>query len=112
MSTYVFVYRTPRDFTPGDPAESDAFIAWFRGISNHVVELGEPVYSRHQAGADAGETDLGGYSLISADTLEEAVALTDGCPALARGGSVEVGELTPLPPEISAQFGIAKSSAG
>ncbi|HVF60019.1 MAG TPA: YciI family protein [Thermoanaerobaculia bacterium] len=32
----------------------------------------------------------GGYFLITARDLEEAVAVAGGCPALARGGSVEV----------------------
>jgi len=111
MSTYVFVYRIPRGYTPGDPAEADAFVQWFRGISNHVVEVGEPVFSRQVVGANPGETELGGYSLISADSLGEAVRLTHGCPALARGGSVEVGELTKLAPEVLEGIGSVAGSA-
>lgn len=111
MSTYVFVYRVPRGHIPGDPADGDAFVAWFRGISDHVIKLGEPVFSRRVVGASPSQTDLGGYSLISAESLDEAVRLTAGCPALARGGSVEVGELTELPAEVTEGIGLAAHSA-
>ena len=82
MSNYVFVYRVPRGFTPGDPDATAAWTAWFQGISDHVVELGKPVFTRHEVGAAPGDTQLGGYSLISAADLDEAVRLSDGCPAL------------------------------
>jgi hypothetical protein len=100
MSTYVFVFRAPRDFTPGDPDAMSAWTSWFKGISDHVVELGNPVFTRRHVGVDApSDTVLGGYSLISAASLEEAVGLTEGCPALEYGGAIEVGELAELPPE-------------
>ncbi len=36
---------------------------------------------------------VGGFIVVSADSLEEATALADGCPALAQGGKVEVREI-------------------
>jgi hypothetical protein len=39
--------------------------------------------------------NLGGYSLISAESIDEAVELARNCPFLRLGGGVEVGELTP-----------------
>jgi hypothetical protein len=39
---------------------------------------------------------LGGYTLVTADDLEAAVALAKGHPLLRQGGGVEVGELTVL----------------
>ena len=41
-------------------------------------------------------TELGGYSIVSADDLSAAVAIARSCPALSAGGGVEVGELTRL----------------
>ena len=38
---------------------------------------------------------VSGNSLIKADDLESAVKLARGCPVLASGGSVEVGETVP-----------------
>jgi hypothetical protein len=43
-------------------------------------------------------TRPGGYSLISVDDLEAAVALAKGCPALAEGAGVQVGLLTDVGP--------------
>ncbi|RYE26502.1 MAG: transcription initiation protein [Sphingobacteriales bacterium] len=40
---------------------------------------------------------LGGYLTVKADTLEEAIALADGCPALLNGGKVEVRAMVALP---------------
>ncbi len=36
---------------------------------------------------------IGGYTIIKADSIEEAVALVDGCPILTIGGNVEVREI-------------------
>jgi hypothetical protein len=36
---------------------------------------------------------IGGYSIVKADSLEEATELAKGCPALTVGGSVEVREI-------------------
>ena len=111
MSTYVFAFRAPRDFTPGDPDAMSAWTAWFQGISDHVVELGNPVFTRRQVGEVPDGTVLSGYSLISAADLDEAVSLTKGCPVLTRGGGIEVGELTELPPEATEGIRTAASSA-
>ena len=110
MSNYVFVYRVPRGFTPGDPDATAAWTAWFQGISDHVVELGKPVFTRHEVGAAPGDTQLGGYSLISAADLDEAVRLSDGCPALSIGGSIEIGELTDLSADLASAAGAAATS--
>jgi len=37
-----------------------------------------------------------GYSVLKTDTLEEAVELAKGCPALPAGGSVEVRYIAPM----------------
>jgi hypothetical protein len=36
---------------------------------------------------------VGGYSIVEADTLEAATALSRGCPALLNGASVEIRQL-------------------
>ncbi len=41
-------------------------------------------------------TRLGGYSFVTADDLESAVALAKSAPVLATGGGVEVGEITEI----------------
>ena len=39
---------------------------------------------------------VGGYIIVKANSLDEATALADGCPILARGGNVEVRAIVPM----------------
>jgi hypothetical protein len=39
---------------------------------------------------------IGGYTIVKADTLEEASELSKGCPILMVGGSVEVRPIIPM----------------
>ena len=36
---------------------------------------------------------VGGYTMVKADTFEEAVTMADGCPILAQGGTVEIRDV-------------------
>jgi len=94
MATFVFTYRAPRNYTPGSPDSRAAWTAWFESMDGHLQDIGNPVFERRTAGATGPETVLGGYSLITADDLESALTLAEGCPFVGAGGGVEVGELT------------------
>ena len=39
---------------------------------------------------------VGGYSIVKADSLDEATEMAKGCPALEFGGMVEVREISVL----------------
>ena len=39
---------------------------------------------------------IGGYTLVKADSIEEAAELSKGCPILQVGGNVEVREIVPM----------------
>ena len=39
---------------------------------------------------------VGGYMIISANSIDEAIQLASGCPALANGGKVEVRDIMDL----------------
>ena len=75
----------------------DAWMAWFGGMGDAVVDGGNPAGAWRTVGA-AGVTDGGGanpvtgYSVIKADSLDAAVKIAQGCPILAVGGTVEVAE--------------------
>jgi hypothetical protein len=94
MSTFVFIYRAPKNYIPSDDAIAQ-WNAWFESMGDSVVDRGNRVVDTHTLGHGAPDTVLGGYSLVSADDLEAAVALAKGCPILDRSGGVEVGELMP-----------------
>ena len=100
MSKYVFIYHGGKK--PEDPDEvaqvMQAWGAWFASMGEAVVDGGNPVgmsTTVHDDGAvtnDGGSNPVSGYSLISADSVEDAVEKAKGCPILAAGGSVELAE--------------------
>ena len=55
------------------------------------------MFDRGTVGDSAGGALLGGYSLVTAENLDKALALAEGRPIVAAGGGVEVGELAELP---------------
>lgn len=100
MAKYLFVYHG------GKKAESeeeykesmDAWGSWFGSMGAAVVDGGNPVGTSstvHAGGkvtADGGSNPASGYSLIEADSTEDAIAKAKACPILTVGGSVEVAE--------------------
>jgi hypothetical protein len=95
MPTYLITNRAPKNYR-GSADAMPAWNAWFERLSANLVDRGNPVFERRTLGNCGTDTELGGYTLVTADNLEAAVALAEGCPHLANGGGVEVGELTIL----------------
>ena len=97
MAEFIFTYRTPVEYTLGTPDGIAAWTAWFQGMGSQLRDLGKPVFNRATVGDSADGAPLGGYSLVTAQNLDEALTLAKGCPILAAGGGVEVGELADVP---------------
>jgi hypothetical protein len=96
MPSYLLVYRSPQEYQP-EPEAMAAWQSWFGDISDSVVDIGQPVFGNRRAlGNDGCETLIRGYSVVSAADADAAAKLAQGCPLLARGGGVEIAELTPL----------------
>jgi hypothetical protein len=70
----------------------DAWTAWFGGLGDSVVDMGNPFGA--SAAVNGGSTSgLTGYSIVSADSLDDAVSKASTCPILDGGnGAVEVYE--------------------
>src|ERR1700726_4463784 len=94
MSTFLFSYRMPKNYRPGSADTMAAWNAWFDSMGANLVDRGNPVFESSALGNCGADTRLGGYSLITADDLEAAVALAKGCPGLQDAGGVEVGVIT------------------
>lgn len=98
MGKYVFVYKGGTQ--PATEAEGakvmEAWVGWFGTLGTAVVDGGNPFGASTAVASDgsttAASTGLGGYSIVSADSLSAAATLAKGCPILAAGGSVEVYE--------------------
>jgi hypothetical protein len=106
MPQYIFSYRSAKGRDPfADRGELPAWAAFLNDvIAPNVVDPGWPVFEPSTVLGEAGEsTQIGGYSVVTADNLEAAVAMARSCPTIARGGGVEVGVLAELPPEHPAE---------
>jgi hypothetical protein len=113
MKDFLFVYRSDSSKMPArSPEEMQAvtkrWMDWIGGIAaqNKLVDRGnrlEPAGKVVKPGnviTDGPYTEiketLGGYSLIKANSIDEAVEIAKGCPALSFGGNVEVREISVL----------------
>ena len=105
MPTFVFTYRAPKGYArTADTGR--AWWSWFDGMGDAVVDVGRPVVGRTALGnCSPDATELGGYSVVSADDLEAAIAIAKGCPYLDGAGGIEVGQLGELPASITASRG-------
>lgn len=106
MPTYLFSYRVPR--TPLQDVLSElteeqrggrirAWNGWFESMGSDVIERGRPVGAAHEVGTCDADMRVGGYSLVTAESLDEALRMAEGCPGIDWGGGLEVGELLELP---------------
>jgi hypothetical protein len=70
----------------------DAWNAWFGSLGDSVLDVGNPFGPQAAVGGGA-TSGLTGYSIITADSLEGALAKAEGCPILDGGdGGIEVYE--------------------
>lgn len=100
MAKYLFVYHGGSN--PVDPAEEEkvmqAWDNWMSGMGPAVLDGGNPVGLSTTVNSDGSVTNNGGsnpasgYSLIDADSVEDAIEKAKACPILAAGGSIELAE--------------------
>jgi hypothetical protein len=98
MPTFLLTHQFPRDFQVS-PETAAAARAWFARLAVNLTGRSTPTFEARQLGHCANEAERPvAYTLICADDLEAAVALAQSWPLLARGGGVEVRELTVMTP--------------
>ena len=105
MSEFTYLYRGRKVFPSQEQTQknTEKWVAWFKelGAKGHVKEIGHPLEATGKVvngtekiikdGPFAETKDvIGGFSVIQAADLDEAVELSKGCPILDVGGSVEV----------------------
>jgi hypothetical protein len=74
-----------------------AWEGWFTSIGAAVADPGNPSSISRTIAANGsvgpeGPASLSGYTILSADSLDAAVALAGSCPVLAGGAAIEVIE--------------------
>jgi len=104
MPKYLITYHGGQGM-PSDPEAAQqamaAFQTWAAGVGDAMVDPGAPLGGAKTVSAEAvadGQTvgSVGGYTLIQAASLDDAVQLVQAHPFLARGGSLEVSEAVDL----------------
>lgn len=104
MNEYLYLYRNGEKLSPEQMQEQmGLWMDWLKelGAKGVLKSAGHPLERNGKlvSGAKATVTDglfaeakdiIGGYSIVSARDLDEAVLFTKGCPIFLTGGGVEV----------------------
>ena len=101
MAKFIYLYRGPApDLAPEQGAErTTAFGAWMEGVGAALIDAGSPFgasTSVRDDGTEGPTGDLIGYTIVDAEDLGAAKALTDGLPFLSGSDgrcTVEIFEL-------------------
>ena len=107
MSNYLLLYTGGSE--PKNEAEGNAVMAawtsWFSALGAAVVDGGNPLggkakHVKHNGDVKDGAigTMATGYSVVKADTLDDAAEIARGCPHLQAGGDITIYEIVPVGP--------------
>lgn len=85
MNKYVYIHV---GFVPPTPEIGAAWMGWFESIKDRIVDSGQPfsrgaeirgeVVTEHPLGLEA----LTGYTIVNAESFEEAVEVAKTCPSI------------------------------
>ena len=96
MKKFLFIYNA----SPERGSDTmDDWMNWFNSIGNHLVDLGNPIQGGtlvkggQRTELTSFDELVGGYSLINAKDIDEAVALVATCPNAA---GVRIFETMPM----------------
>jgi hypothetical protein len=104
MARYMIVYLGGEQ--PADPAESKRHFTqykqWLSSLGNSAISPANPLKNTRTIQSDGtiitgSSAAMSGYTLIEADSMEQALEIAKACPFLATGGSLEVSELAQMP---------------
>lgn len=110
MKKFIVLYHAPRgtmeNMSKVSPEDSkkgmEAWMMWAKKCGAGLVDLGAPLGNAQKVtkgGASGNSSTVVGYSVLQAESMEEAVLMMDNHPHLAMMDSceIEVHEALPLP---------------
>ncbi len=111
MKKFIVTYHAPAEATAqmADPTPEQMeegmkpWIAWAEKCGDQLVDLGTPLMGGQLLRTDGSSSDsqreVTGYSILQANSMEEAKALMDDHPHLGwnKGCQIEIHESVPLP---------------
>ena len=100
MPKYVLVYRAGAGMADTEPEREEHMAAWgewFGQVGKALVDGGSPFADSASVGSDGSvsrvaPSGLTGYSIVSAQTLEQAGEIAKTCPIVTYGGTIDVYE--------------------
>ncbi len=104
MPQYIIVYLGGDQ--PSSPEEGkrhmSKYMDWLSSLGDSVVSPANPLKNTSTINSDGtvttgGITTMSGYTVIEADSHDEALSVAKKCPFLDIGGSLEVSELIKMP---------------
>lgn len=109
MKKFLVLYKAPnsafeqmKNATPEQQkAGMDAWMAWGNKAQAHLVDMGAPLGKSMRVtpgGSSPSTNDLGGYSLMVAESKEALAELLKGHPHfMTPDGTIELVEIMPIP---------------
>jgi len=110
MKRFLVIYRTSeeamekmKDKTPEEMKKGmEPWMQWKEKCGDSLVDMGAPlgkVQNVTSSGSSQGGDDLGGYSILQAESMDEATKLLEGHPHLAwaEGCTIDVYEMMSMP---------------
>lgn len=111
MKNYIVIYHAPAELmvpsektTPEDMKESmKAWMEWAENCGDQLVDMGTPLMGGQKVlpggGSENSLRQVCGYSILSAESMDEAKSLIEGHPHLDWNAAceIEIHEAMPLP---------------
>lgn len=100
MPKYLIVYLGGNP--PNSPEEGkkhfEAYKNWLKSLGEALISPANPLKNTHTIDPDRQVTPgsrmaMSGYTIIEADSIEEAIKISKSCPFLDIGGTLEISEL-------------------
>ncbi len=78
------------------------YMKWLSSLGDAAVSPANPLRNTSTVNSDGsvtteGTTEMSGFTIIEADSMEAALLIAKACPFLDIGGSLEVSELMQMP---------------
>jgi len=109
MKKFLVLYKAPqsafeqmKNSTPEQQkAGMDAWMAWGKKAAGAIVDMGSPLGKSlrvTKGGSSPASNDLGGYSILQAESKEALAKTLEGHPHfMMPDGTIEVVEMMPIP---------------
>jgi len=94
MADYLLIYEggSMPETEAEQAAVMKAWTDWFTELGGAVKDGGNPTSGQSRSIGDGTAPSVSGYSVITAESIDEAETLAKGCPVLQGGAAVHVFE--------------------